>query len=387
MNICHIIGTLDPAAGGPTAVAMQLAVAEAAQGHDVVLLTWERPGREQLVHQSIASVAGTDRVTFHRLPQPAKLARALGTLKDPKIKTIVQQAQVIHMHGVWEPMLRHVAHLCRRLSKPYVITPHGMLYPYCLAQKRLKKQLALTLGYRSMLNAAAAIHALNADEARFLAPMHLRPPVRVIANGMERHVFDPLPEQGRFRAQFPQLAQRPFWLFVGRLHPIKGLDVLVESFALFARQNEDVDLVLLGPDDGVGPTLRQRVQDLGLTPRVHFLGPVFGPAKFQALRDAWGYVQTSRHETFSMAITEALAFGKPVVITENCHFPEVAEVNAGVIAPLNAQAIAQAMLEVAGDETRATALGQAGRQLVNDRFLWPVIAQQMLDTYAGLQKG
>jgi len=126
---------------------------------------------------------------------------------------------------------------------------------------------------------------------------------------------------------------------------------------------------------------RQQVARLGLTTRVHIVGPLWGEDKLAAIVDADCFCLPSRQEGFSMAITEVMACGLPVVISEPCHFPEVREAGAGEVVPLDARAIADALERVLQDPQQRQRMGQAGRELVRSRYTWPHIAEQCVRAY------
>jgi glycosyltransferase involved in cell wall biosynthesis len=291
---------------------------------------------------------------------------------------------VLHLHGVWDPLLYAAARTARSLGKPYLVAPHGMLDPWSLAQSRLKKKLALALGWRAMLNRAGAIHWLNADEQKLAAPLGLTAPGCVIPNGVNLEEFDPLPPAELFRKRRPALGERPYLLFLSRLHYKKGLDYLADAFAMVAASNPDVYLVVAGPDDGARGEFERRIAAAGLTDRVHLPGPVYGPEKLSALAGATCFVLPSRQEGFSVAILESLACGTPAIVSTECHFPEVAEVGAGEVVPLDAAAVAGAIEKLLADPERRRRMGQAGRELVAERFTWPRVAEQSVAVYKGL---
>ncbi|MCA9300139.1 MAG: glycosyltransferase, partial [Phycisphaerales bacterium] len=263
----------------------------------------------------------------------------------------------------------------RGAGVPYVIRPAGMLDPWCLAQKAWKKRLALALGYRSMLDHASFIHALNEDEKRLIEPLGFRCPVRVISNGIFASEVADLPMAGTFRAAHDL---GPFVLFLSRLHFKKGLDLLAEAWA---QVETDHVLVVAGPDEGAQADFEARVDRLGIRDRVRMVGPLYGRDKFAALVDATCFCLPSRQEGFSLAITEALATGTPCVITEGCHFPEVQEAGAGVVCPLDAGAVGAALSEVLADATWRASMGEAARDLVLSRYTWPTIAARLDECY------
>src|SRR5690606_28191728 len=156
----------------------------------------------------------------------------------------------VHIHGIWTPMLAATAHACFRRGIHYCIAPHGMLDPWCLSQKRLKKAVALALLWKRILNRAAFIHALNRDEAELMAPLGLAAPPELIPNGIFIEEFAIMPAPGTFRAQRPELGADPYILFLSRLHYKKGLDLLAPAFAHLLERLPQARLVVAGPDDG-----------------------------------------------------------------------------------------------------------------------------------------
>jgi glycosyltransferase involved in cell wall biosynthesis len=378
VNILHVIQTLNPAAGGPPVVAARLAVAQAELGHRVAILAADVAAADKLGDLSEVRVVPAP---------PISLRQAwVGMRAVNDLLPFVRDADVLHLHGVWDPLLYSVARAARATSptKPYVITPHGMLDPWSLAQSRWKKRLALALGWRRMLDAAAALHLLNADEQKLAEGSGLRAPGVVIPNGVNLGQFDPPPDPEVFRRHLPALGDQPYILFLGRLHYKKGLDILADAFRIVAGQHTAVHLVVAGPDDGVRADFEQRVKAAGLTKRVHLTGPIFGPEKLSCVAGAVCFCLPSRQEGFSVAILEALACGIPAVVSTECHFPEVALAEAGEVVPLDAGALAEALARVFVDPARRERMGRAGRELVAAQFTWPRIAERTIDTYAGL---
>jgi len=384
MKIVHAITSLDPAAGGPPVVAARLGAAQAAMGHDVWIVTYERHEAKERIAKAFGAVPGFDRVRVVGLHAHGLGERVLATEAHADLRKVGADAGVFHLHGVWDSILRAAASAGRGLRVPYVVTPHGMLDPWSLGQtplKRLKKQVALALAYRRMLDGAAFIHALNADEARLLDPLRLRAPREVFPNGIFIEEFANLPASGSFRGTHPEVGDDPFVLFLSRIHFKKGLDYLVDAFAQVRAKHPSLRLVVAGPDDGYRATLEQRIAETKTGDRVHLVGPLYGDDKLAALVDAAMFCLPSRQEGFSMAITEAMACRLPVVVSDQCHFPEVAEVNAGIVVPCDAARTAEAIDRVMSDVSTRRAMGEAGRALVEQRFTWRRIAEGMVDAY------
>jgi glycosyltransferase involved in cell wall biosynthesis len=378
VNILHVIQTLDPAAGGPPVVAACLAAAQAKLGHTVAILAAEVAAADKL--------GGLTGVRVIPAPPISRWQAVFGRRAVDELLPPICECDVLHLHGVWDPLLYAAARGAHAtsLAKPYVIAPHGMLDPWSLAQSRWKKRLALALGWRRMLDEAASLHLLNADEQKLAAGLGIRAPGVVIPNGVNLGEFNPPPEPALFRRRLPALGGRPYILFLSRLHYKKGLDFLADAFRIVASQNPEVHLVVAGPDDGARADFEQRVAAATLKERVHLTGPIFGPEKLSCIAGAACFCLPSRQEGFSVAILEALACGTPAIVSTECHFPEVAGAGAGEIVPLDAGALAAALVRVLADSARRARMGKAGRELVTARFTWPRIAERCIETYAGL---
>ncbi len=382
LRIVHAIGDLDPAGGGPPVVAARLAAAQAQQGCEVTILSYRSleggPRGDKLMaetpHGELVKLVSVDSPgRFERLTGRAA-AKAFGRVADGGV-------DVLHTHGVWEPMLPACATLARRRGIAYVVTPHGMLDPYTLSVSSHKKRIALATTHRSFLRRATFVHMLNADEATLAEPVLHGTPTRVIPNGIFIEELEQAPVAGTFRASHPELGKRPYVLFLSRLAHKKGLDYLADAFALLCQRMPEITLVVAGPDGGEQAPFEAKVKQHGVSDRVHVVGPIYGQDKLAAIRDAAVFCLPSRQEGFSIAITEALAMGTPVVITKACHFPEVTEVGAGIETDLDATQVADGLERVLSDRDASARMGQAGAALVRDRFTWPKVASLTIEHY------
>ena len=366
--LIHVIESVAGSAGGPPLSASRLARAMSGRGYAVRLLT-ENPDAPDAVTKDISPFE----YTVEKVPRPRLVELLHQGPARRRIAEVLDGAGFIYLHGVWDPLLLAVAAEAWRAGIPYVVNPHGMLDPWSLAQKRLKKRLALAVAVRRMLNRASAIRTLNRDEAELIGPLKLTAPVRVIPNGVDLAEVKPAPV-AVLESAIPAIAGKPYILFLSRLHYKKGLDYLADAFARIATKFPDLQLLVVGKDDGGAAAFAHRVAELGLTARVHLPGPLYGPTKWAALANCACFCLPSRQEGFSLAILEALASRVPVVISQECHFPEVGEAGAGVVTPLTVEAVAGGLEQVLGNMAAARAMGEAGRQLVEDRYTWTKVA-------------
>lgn len=379
MDILHVIRSLDPDQGGSSVVAASLAAAQASQGNSVALAFHESATNARALAQLLETVPNHAQLMFHPIPLKNRLPLAIPELSR-RLMDIVRGRDIIHLHGVWDPILHVAANAADKLGIPHVVTPHGLLDPWCLGQKRLKKLAALRLYAANTLSTAHFIHTLTRDEAKAVHGLNLTNRVVVIPNGLFREALrqmgGPGPDDLALRRD-----GRQYVLFLGRLHFKKGLDILAQAFAIAARAAPEADLVVVGPDEGALPSFLKAVAENGLSERVRIAGPLYGEAKYAALRGAACFCLPSRQEGFSMAVLEALGCGTPVVLSLACNFPEVDAVGAGMSKTLSPQPLAEALgAYLSSPELRQRA-GQAGRSLVAERYTWEVIAADMIAAY------
>ena len=347
MRILHVVASLDPNKGGPPLVATRLSSAQASAGHEVHLAYQHDANAQQRIDTAYQNIPGVAGVTMHPLSGWG-FGGLTGAIARPLAK-LMPNIDFVHIHGVWESLLRSTARMAHRHKVPYAIRPAGMLEPWSLAQKQLKKRIALMAAYRAMLGRAAFIHTLNDDERDLTRELGIPTPLEVFPNGIFFEEIEPLSPPGSFRATMPALGDAPFVLFLARLHYKEGLDILAGAFDLLSKQRPDVHLVVVGPDGGARGDFEKRIGRAGLENRTHVLDGLYGRAKFDAMADAACFCLPSRQEGFSVAILEALASGAPVVCTDACHFPEIEQNGAGKIVALNEASVAEGLASVLVD--------------------------------------
>lgn len=384
LRILHVIGGIDPNLGGPATMLISLAAAQARAGHAVTILSYRQGGNEERLAKTAALVPGFDRVRVEFLPPMTAGERYFAWHAKAWARKHAGMFDVVHTHGVWESVLTAAADAARAADVPYVVTPHGMLDHWALSRKAWKKRLGLRLGKGAFVRGAGAAHVLSIHERDCVVQGGFHARAEIIPNGVFLEQVDPLPAPGAFRATRPEIGSDPYVFFLARLHPEKGLDLLVEAFARLRGELPALRVVIAGPDFGAEAALRAQIARLGVQDRVHLIGPLWDRSKFAALVDAACFCLPSAHEGFSMSIAEALACGTPVVITDLCHFPEVREVGAGEVVERTVEALTEGLRRVLTHPEARAAYGQAGRGLIEQRFTWPRIAERTVALYRAL---
>jgi glycosyltransferase involved in cell wall biosynthesis len=231
------------------------------------------------------------------------------------------------------------------------------------------------------------VHASSEEEADMLRAMLPRKRIVEIPNAVE---FDASRVTSAARQQMRAVAGlapgRPFVLFLGRLHPLKRLDLLAAAFLMVASHRPDVDLAIAG--DGL-PSVRRDIE-AALRPvanRVRWVGAVGDIQREALLLEASVLVLCSDSENFGMSVAEALAAGLPVVVTRTCPWRSVADAGAGLWVEQSAEAIADAMQQIIDDPIRASAMGERGRALAARAFSLDAVGRRWADVYHGLAAG
>jgi glycosyltransferase involved in cell wall biosynthesis len=276
-----------------------------------------------------------------------------------------------------------IAHwLCQLKKIPYIASPHGMLDPWALGYKAWKKKAYYTLIERPILCKASTIQMLSQAEAEGIHSLRLPTPLAIIPNGVHRRDFEALPDPELFYQNFPSLRSKTLILFLGRIDPKKGLDLLASAFAQIHAQFPETHLVVAGPDNtGFLSTAQSYFEQAGCLKAVTFTGMLTGALKHATLAAVRLYVAPSYSEGFSMSVLEGMASGLPCIFTTGCNFPEAAIANAADVVEIDAEAIAKAMRRRLVDSEAAKALGQRAHQFILQHYTWDQIAGKLHQAY------
>jgi glycosyltransferase involved in cell wall biosynthesis len=358
LRVLHVLPTRDASYGGPVAVANEYARELAKQGVDADIFpdegtrTWRR---------------------FFYFPGVSSLKKLIDS---------IGAYDLIHIHGLWYAASALAARVARARGIPYLITPHGMLDRWALEQGWLKKRIYYLLVERANLRRAASVHMFNTGEyeASKKALGEIRP--FILPNGVDGSTVQDSPD--RLASIYPQVRGKILLLFLGRINYKKGLDVLIPAFRRALSLNQDLHLIISGPDDGYLGRLTELIEKHELGDHVTLTGMVSGVLKRQILAAAHMFVLISYQEGDSMALKEAMAAGLPAIISSACNFPEAEEQDCGVIAPHDAGAVADVILRLAGDGQRLRAMGERAKSLMQTRYAWAAITAELVAHYRSL---
>lgn len=367
MKIAHLLSTFRFENGGPVRAVIDLSGALAAAGHDVTVFTWDDADIPDPWKRNAANTLPR----VHRMSSPRFPGQFLSRTQLHSLADALRHHDVLHLHGVWEPVNVQVSRLARRLNLPYILSPRGMLDDYSVAQKRLKKQAYLALCGRQMLNRAARIHL--ASEGELKQSQARLPPGRgvVIPNLVDLAQYQnlPGPDAARLAFDLPEDGP-PIVAFLGRLHSIKALDVLIRAAGRAREAGTDLRLVLAGPGDAEYTAyLTETAESVGMTDRLTFTGMVTGGLKLSLLQAADLFALPSHHENFGFALIEAMACGTPVLASRGVLiWPDVELSGAGFVADGNELALSRTLAQALGMPDLIKQMGRTARQWVVREF-------------------
>lgn len=376
MKLLSVNMTLDPVSGGGSAArTLQATRALADLGVECAIVTSEEgiDARVQSLLRGVTLV--TLPVTAGRFRLPYGGMNALAAA--------IAQADVVLLLNHWTAINVFAWRAVKALRKPYVVCPAGAL-PLEGGRSRTLKRIYNMLFGRAIIGGADAHIAVTADETSQFRAYGIDPArVTVIPNGMPEV---PASDGAVFR-ETHGLGDAPLLMFLGRLAPIKGPDLLVAAFARCAQARAEWHLVLAGPDDGMMGALKAQAAALGVAERVHFVGFLDETTKPQALAAADLVVVPSRREAMSIVVLEAAGAGRPVLITDQCGVPDVAESAGGWVVAATEDALADGILEATRDRSELAGRGVAWREAATARYSWARVGQRYIDLLTSVRAG
>lgn len=372
------------AGGSPVELIYNLSKSLLDRGHQVTIYTTDALNEKRKLgyRTRILNMDGVKVCEFKSLS--GKLGRRypfhISPAMIPMMARQTATFDIIHLHE-YRTFQNIVAHqYAQKRDVPYVLQAHGSL-PRIMAKQKLKQVYDNLWGSR-LLNDASRVIACNSMEAEQYKGMGVsEDKIEIIPYGIDLSVFDNLPKRGEFRRKYDLGSAQRIILYLGRIHKIKGLDLLAKAFTDLPKALSNIKLVIVGPDDGYLPALKKLITGLGISDKVLFTGPLYGQEKLEAYVDADVYVLPSVYEIFSVTLLEAFACGTPVIATDRCGIADVINGQAGLVVPYDKEQLQQALLHMLSDDKMRREFGEKGKLLVREKFNWEKIAEQVERVY------
>jgi len=312
---------------------------------------------------------------------PRRLGRSPDMARWLEYEVIERKVDILHNHGMWQMNAVYPGQVAARHGVPYVVSPRGTWSTWAMANGSVLKKPFWTLIQRPAVESAACFHATAESECEDIRRLGFRQPVAVIPNGVD--IPPPM-----FRTES---ATRTL-LFLGRIHPKKGLDMLLLAWGAVQSRFPEWKLRIVGSDDGYHGAsgylakLKSLSVSLGLN-RIEFSGGLHGMAKWQAYADADLFVLPTHSENFGMSVAEALASGTPALVTKGAPWSGLDEQVAGRWIEIGREPLIAGLEDLLGRDTHEfREMGNNGRNWMIKDFSWLSIGQQMSDLYKWLAK-
>ena len=384
MKVLTFITSISLKGGGPSRSVPMLVKGLAEVGVDITLMTY-----------------WSDDMNTHALDGTSaklKILRPDFSRSQMEEYIISEKVDVIQLQSMWDLRYHIVAKTARKHRIPYIITPRGMLEPWCLSQKKWKKKLAMALYQMKDIKRSACVFTTAEMEALHVRDLGVDVPMVVIPNGIETDGYPCRISKDKVKKQI---------LFLSRIHIKKGIELLIDAFDRIIKKNTDMDdwtvaIVGNGEEEYIRE-LKRKVEGLNLRDKVKILAPVFGDAKVKLYQESSIFCLPSYSENFGMVIAEAMSCGVPCITTNGTPWQllngEVSTMGAnldilgknrktGWCIDLNVDNLEKVLLEAMTMKTEALyEMGQKGNLLVQENFNYKSVARKVMQLYSWLLDG
>ena len=367
MRVLHVIPSVAERSGGPATAIVPMCRSLQQHGVEVLLITTDA-GMNGVSAQG-SDYKGVPAKFFpSQIGESFKYSRPLTSW----LSSHIHDFDVAHIHAVFNHSSIAAAHICRKAGVPYVVRPLGTLEPWSMTQKSIRKRVFWWIVGKAMLLRAAAVHYTTEAEKLSTESLLRLNHGKVIGLGVE---VDCSPTREK-------LAQQPYALVMSRLHPKKGLDVLIDAFLSLVQQEKFAQWRLVIAGDGPVDYVLKLKGMAADSDRIFFTGWLDGEQKDAVLSGASLLVLPSRQENFGMCVMEALSRSVPVLVSPHVNLAEeIVLANAGWIATVDKEALVTRLAEALDDEEERARRGRAGKQL-SMKYSWESAAKSLKDLYA-----
>ncbi|ADI64698.1 hormogonium polysaccharide biosynthesis glycosyltransferase HpsP [Trichormus azollae] len=383
MKTLQIIPSISLIYGGPSQMVLGLAPALAKAGVEVTILTTDSNGdngqKPLDVPLNIPIKQDGYEVIYFRCAPFRRYKFSLDLLKF--LKNNAQYFDIAHIHALFSPISSAAAIVCRQQSLPYILRPLGTLDPSDLRKKEQLKQLYVALLERRNLAGASGIHFTSEQEAKISSRFGVSTKDLVIPLG----VIPPENNTENIRNKFGIDNDKPVILFMSRIDPKKGLELLIPALQKLSIQGLDFHFVLAGtnPQDPIyEQKIKSEIENSQLKSHTTITGFVTGEAKISLLQTADLFVLPSYYENFGIAVAEAMVAGTPVVISDQVHiYQQVLDSESGWVGTTDVESIVRLLTTALSNLQECQRRGLNAQKYALQHFSWDAITQQVIQAY------
>lgn len=379
MNILHVVPSFAPcfSHGGVVNASYQIAKKQVEACHNVSVYTTDNCSeRLKFENNYNVDVDGIKVFYFKNVSNGIKNKLTIDTPVSliSYLKKTIDKFDIIHIHEHRHSLAIATHRYAQKNNIPYVLQAHGSVLPF-FQKEKLKEIFDKFWGF-DILHDASRVFALTEVEKEQYLKMGVREDkIEIVPLGINLDEYQTLPSKGKFKSKYNLNDTDKLILFLGRIHKIKGLDLLIKSFNRVS--NDNVKLAIVGGDYGFRENLDELIEEYGLTDKVIFPGVLTGEAKIEALVDCDMFVMPSRYESFTTSGLEAMACGKPLVLTENNHIQTWVKDNVGLVCEFNEKDLSECIKTLLKNETLCETFGKNGRELIENKYDWNKVSKQI----------
>lgn len=385
MKILHVVPIFYPclAAGGVVNAVYQLGKKQAQQGNDVSVFTTDSCKEPMnLKKRYDVDVDGIKTYYFKNLSNSFKNKLTIDTpyALPFKLKNEIKNYDIVHIHEHRHSLAIIATHYAIKNEIPYVLQAHGSVLPF-FQKEKMKEVFDKLWGFNILHNASKVFALTEVEKKQYLKMRVEEKNIEIVPLGIDLEEYENLPKKGNFRQKYNISNDDKLLLFVGRIHKIKGLDLLIESFS-HLNDFKNVKLAIVGPDDGFLDELNKLIEKFNINPEnIIITGPLYNKDKKEAIVDCDIFIMPSQYESFTTSGLEAMACGKPIILTENNHIHSWVNENVGLSCEYQKEDLSDKIKKLLKNPELMEFYGKNGLKEVKEKYNWDSVEKQVKSIY------
>lgn len=383
MNILHVVPSFAPcfSHGGVVNASYQIAKKQVEDGHNVTVYTTDSCNKRLKFDDNYnVDIDGIKVFYFRNISNNIKNKLTIDTPVSSvnHIRKTITDFDIIQIHEHRHSLAIATHRYAKKNNIPYVLQAHGSVLPF-FQKEKLKEIFDKFWGFDILYDACKVFALTEIEKEQYLKMGVKEERIEIVPLGINIDEYNNLPPRGKFKSKHDISPDEKLILFLGRIHEIKGLDLLIESFNKIS--NDNVKLAIVGGDYGFKAELERLINEYDLGERVIFPGVLTGEDKKEALVDCDIFVMPSRYESFTTSGLEAMACSKPLILTKNNHIHTWVKDNVGLICEFDEDDLANCMETLLNDEELCNEFGKTGRELIENKYDWDKVGKQIISIY------
>lgn len=379
MKIAHIVSSFGKKSYGLGSISMGLAKAQLDLGEDVSV--WSSDSEENVLWASETYNFPKDRLLGFPANIPLIKASSAEVNKALKDKSF----DIVHQHSLWTSQSL-ITSILRKNGAKSIIAPHGTLSEFALKKSKLKKDIALSLFERKNLEKSSVLHATSEYEIEDFRRLGLKNPIAYIENGIGAEMVEMKGDGNQFIEKYNLPKEKKILLYLSRITPKKGLDMLLPAISELKEDFCDWILVIVGNDEfNYQKEVIEIIDNCNLRNKVFIIEPQYGNAKFDVFDASDFFILPSYSEGSPMVVVDALAYGLPVITTKSSSWKDLNEHQCGYWVDIEQTEIKKALQQMVNlSENELISYSKNAKELVREKYLWDEISKKTIEMYKWL---